>query len=400
MDIFRRDEASEHYERAIALERAGRLDEAIAEYRRAVSADPGFADAHLALGHHYRQRGLLTKAVDAFQTVSRLEPSMPHLFNLGYALVELGRYPEALEVFQQCLGWAPEDPTVLYEIGYTYYASGRLSEALDTLQVPLQIYVEDWQVHALVAACHLGLANWREAETHYRRALKQASSPEEIAEIQASLGRAQRYQEFSPDDAMGIKEQLYADSGVALLGTAGDDGLHICLRHDETISLKAVATTLRRLHRLVQALGISLNAVVALDRVSLPLAVAWERLSSVPRRRLAQLGPGDRPLLVLLRSRQPEFLQVASEQAPEGALSFIMALDRPELDLARPDFVGVPVAGTCPLPWTEDRLEHEGGLATIDALMATYAQLPPEPTRGLQVQYYAQEHCRLRFLAG
>lgn len=399
MDDFRRPEASEHYQRALALERAGRIDEALAEYRRAVDTDPGFSEAYEALGYHYQQRGLLTRALDAFRTLARLEGGYNAHFNVGYILVELERYEEALEAFQQCLALSPADPSALYEIAYIHYLQGRLPEALAAVHLSLQADSGDWRLHNLLGACHLGMERWAEAEAHYGRAVSLASTPEEIGEARAGLLAAQRYQEFTPGQALGLKERLYADAGAVLLGSAGDDGLHIVVRTDLSLAPLPIAVTLVRLRALLRAWPLDLAAVVAVDRDSLPLAGALEKLLSLPRKQLSQLGAHDRALLLLLAGRQPELLQVALEQAAPGSLSFVFALYWYGQHDFLPDLIGVPVKEE-PARFLNSPATAGHEALTVAALLEACAALPPEPNLEEQVRYYTGAHRRLRFGVG
>lgn len=394
MDDFRRTEASEHYERAMALERAGRVNEALAEYRRAVDVDPGFAAAYEALGYHYQRRGLLMKACDAFRIVARLEGHYAAHFNLGYILVELERYEEALEAFRHCLSLSPDDTAALYEMAYIHYVQGRLLESLDLLRGPLESHRADWRVHNLAGASHLGLNHWKEAESHYLQALGFAASEAEFEEARAGLLVAQRYQEFPSGAELGLKEQVYADAGIVVLGTAGDDGLHIMPRGQLEITPAVVAVTLLRFQALAKSLDLGLQAVVAVDRASAPLAAALGTLLGLPRKALSRLLPGEKALLTLLVGRQPELLEVALEQAPRGALSFVLALQwYGESDLL-PDLFGVAL-GEALLPDRPAGQERQVRREARSFLEAC-AQVGEELNTETQVRYY-REHPRLRF---
>jgi len=378
----------------MALERAGRIAEALAEYRRAVDVDPGFAAAYEALGYHYQRRGMLTKAFDAFQTVARLEDYYGAHFNLGFILVELERYEEALAAFGRCLALVPGDPAALYEKAYIHYVQGQLAEALTTLQGAREAYRQDWRLHNLEGACHLGLENWPAAEEAYRQALQLAAAPSEVSEAQAGLQVALRYQEFPLGAPLGFKERVYADDGLVTLGTAGDDGLEIPFRESLSYTPAVLAVTLHRLQLVVEALGLDLTAVVALDRESTLLAAAIGSLLRLPQKRLQQLAPHERPLLVLLAGRQHELLQVALEQAPPAARTFVFALAWYGESEVLPDLVGAPVEEA--LVPARPPSDEQQARREARALLEACAAVDEEPTREAQVGFYLQ-HRRLRF---
>jgi Flp pilus assembly protein TadD len=388
----RRQLASEHYERARALERAGRFDEAISEYRQAVAVDPGFAEAYEALGQHYQRRGLLVKALDAFRAAARLQDDYTAHFNLGYVLVELENYDEALEAFRTCLEFLPDDPAALYEIGYIHYAQGEYVKALEALRVPLEEYPEESRVHSLVGACYLGLRRWTEAEASYRRALELAPTPEEREEAQAGLLTALRYQEFPPEGPWGPKEEAYAEAGAVVLGTAGDDGIRVPLREGGALTFEEIAVTLRRFRALARGLGVKFTAVVPLDRRSFPVAEALEHLLRRPRKPLSAVTEADRPLLVLALSQQMALLEVALDECPGQPQSFVLAFSPFDPKLFLPDWIGIPAAAALSLPWDG---ESEDAAAR---LIIAVSRLRAERNLQAQVAYYAHEHRRLRFL--
>ena len=80
-----------HYNLADALRETGQLDEAISEYQTAVRLQPNYADALNNLGLSYALEGRLREAADAFSTAVTLDP-------------ENARYRRNLEKAQYFLG--------------------------------------------------------------------------------------------------------------------------------------------------------------------------------------------------------------------------------------------------------------------------------------------------------
>src|SRR5690349_18418430 len=107
LDDVQREEALIHLQRGLHLERAHRVEEAVAEYRRAIARDPHLREAHDALGLYYQRHGLLAKAAEEFRVVANLDGDFLSYFNLGCVLIELGRHDEALATFQRCLALQP-----------------------------------------------------------------------------------------------------------------------------------------------------------------------------------------------------------------------------------------------------------------------------------------------------
>lgn len=94
---------------AMDLHRQGALDEAEALYRRLVAAYPGEVEPWRALGALLHGRRHYAEALAAFEQARALRPDGPLvLFGCANALVELGRFEEALARFDRCVQVKPD----------------------------------------------------------------------------------------------------------------------------------------------------------------------------------------------------------------------------------------------------------------------------------------------------
>jgi len=129
------DKARPHHNLGMALQRAGRIDEAMAEYERVLEIRPEHAIAHNNLGNIYREKGRLADAARVLQRAIRLDPQ--HIkakgahSNLGNVLLELGRYVEAEAAYKKALEINPEGIRTQYNLAKLYEAQGRWDEAID-----------------------------------------------------------------------------------------------------------------------------------------------------------------------------------------------------------------------------------------------------------------------------
>jgi arylsulfatase A-like enzyme/Tfp pilus assembly protein PilF len=84
------------YRRATRLAGEGRVDEAIAEYRALLAADPEMTDVWLQLAALYERRGRHAQALEAYRAIVARDPKDPAgLTGAASALVHLGRLDEA-----------------------------------------------------------------------------------------------------------------------------------------------------------------------------------------------------------------------------------------------------------------------------------------------------------------
>ena len=83
----------------------GRLDEAIAQYRKVLKIQPDFAEAHNNLGNALKGRGQIEEAMAQYQEAVKIDPDLAEAHNnLGGSLMSQGRIDEAIEHFRQALG--------------------------------------------------------------------------------------------------------------------------------------------------------------------------------------------------------------------------------------------------------------------------------------------------------
>ncbi|MEV6039640.1 tetratricopeptide repeat protein [Nonomuraea sp. NPDC052116] len=172
IDLAEKDLAGEHpihrlvlhANRAQLLAMAGRTEEALAGYTRAVEADPGYPDYYLERGNLLHRLGRTQEALADYEAVMRLSPPFPEAYynraevrfaagdldgaraDLDHTLeldpefapayvnrsgidVVMGDYARAREDVVRGLGLTPRDPHLLCVLGQVELAEGRRPEA-------------------------------------------------------------------------------------------------------------------------------------------------------------------------------------------------------------------------------------------------------------------------------
>ena len=404
LDKSRRDEALRHFQRGLALERANRPDKAVESYRLAIDAYENFREAHNALGFYYQRNGLLAKAVEEFHIVATLEGDFLAYFNLGYVLVELERFEEALNAFQQCLNLQPNDSATHLEIGYIHFSRGNFDQALDHLQHPLRTYPEDWIVHNLIGKCYLGMRQFEEAMGSFGQAFMVAHTPDAQAELFDNITTVQRHREFRQLNT--VKDHLYAHDGVVYLGSAQDDGLHVAEVQDYHFTYPDVGTTLQRLIALYQSSRWDFSAIVSVDSLSRPVAETLSRLLQIPLRPVDDLTPNDRALLVVGVAHESEILTLTIERIACSMTAFCLGLNWTRHSRLLPDLIGIVAHGACSVPWESElrRLRSDGAPAeqinrciseATAQIVAAVRDTPVDTNLPRQIRYYTRTHRRV-----
>ena len=106
LESLRAKMSEAHNDLGIERARAGRLDEAVKEYREAVRLRPDSAPAQNNLGYALFQTRQLDEAVDHLKEAIRLQPDyVVAQISLGDALLELGRNDEAVAALTKAMAF-------------------------------------------------------------------------------------------------------------------------------------------------------------------------------------------------------------------------------------------------------------------------------------------------------
>ncbi len=172
--------------------------------------------------------------------------------------------------------------------------------------------------------------------------------------------------------------------------------MDVPIYEDHTFTYRDIAVTLNRLLALIKEYSWQFTAVLNVDEVSMPLAIAISLLLEVPVLGIEELRPDDLALVVLALGTQLEVLEVTLEHVPSRELSFALALNwMPDQELLT-DIVGVHTSGRCILPW--QRLRKRSAKAAATSILRALTTVPEEDNLSQQLAYYLREHTLLRFL--
>jgi tetratricopeptide (TPR) repeat protein len=397
-------QADWHYRRGVVLEQAGRIAEAVEEYRQALQENPRLRTAHLAIARYYTRNGLVAKAADEWAAAIAIAPDYEALARLATAQIELKRYQEARTTLQTSLRLVPDDPFIQYEIAYIEYAEGNFRVALDQLIELRPIYNAEWQLHHLMGNCQIKLGLYDAAQASFGRAMMLTENDEHQEELQASISVIERLREFTA--LTSEKDHAYTEHGVMYLGSEADDGVQIGDQFAFTWTYSAIATTIRRALNLAAADVWRCTAIVPINRTAEPLARVFATHLEKPLREPATVEPDELVLVVVGFLSESALLTTIQEYIPATMLTFALSLHpQPRPGDTLPDMIGL-FAHEAALPWESElsQLRQLGASpTTISAMLdsatvrleISLASLAAEPNAAAQVDYYRLQHRHL-----
>jgi tetratricopeptide (TPR) repeat protein len=136
----------------VALEEAGRTNDALVQYREALRIDPNRPAVHNNIANVLSGLGKPEEALAHYGEALRLKPNAPlaHL-NLGTTLVELGRHDEGMRHYAKAARLAPDDPRAPYLLGKGLLKRGQTAEAIAQLREALRRHPSDVRALVLLA---------------------------------------------------------------------------------------------------------------------------------------------------------------------------------------------------------------------------------------------------------
>ncbi len=141
---------------AEALRKQGRNEEAIERYRDVLEMDPDFDYAHAGVGYALVQLKRYQEALEPLARSISLQPESPaavdrHLA-MGQALEALDRTEEAANHFVRGVGLAPKNVTLLNALAWLRFRQERYEDALGLYETLIEVGYANAQVHVNMAA--------------------------------------------------------------------------------------------------------------------------------------------------------------------------------------------------------------------------------------------------------
>ena len=167
------DYAEAHNNLGIALKDQGKLDEAVACYRRALELKPDYAEAHNNLGIALKDQGKLDEAVACYRRALELKPDFAEAHNnLGVALKDQGKLDEAVACYRRALELKPDYAEAHNNLGVALKDQGKLDEAVACYRRALELKPDYAEAHNNLGNAFKDQGKLDEAVACYRRALE------------------------------------------------------------------------------------------------------------------------------------------------------------------------------------------------------------------------------------
>jgi tetratricopeptide (TPR) repeat protein len=157
--------------RALIYTRMNRLPQALNDYNRALDIDPKYGVAYIGRGNIYRAQNNYAAAIEDFTRALEIQAEPIAYFNRGLSRQALGQHGEALDDFENTLGFRPDSPEVFQAKGISELALNKNEKAFDDFYKAAQ-KEGNYEAWALRGKAAEGMGARKEAPRAYKRALQ------------------------------------------------------------------------------------------------------------------------------------------------------------------------------------------------------------------------------------
>jgi tetratricopeptide (TPR) repeat protein len=156
-----------------ALFKQGGVEEAMAEYEKAISLEPNLDAARLGMGEALMQQGKLDDAIAQFAKVVEVNPeNTAARLQVGVLRGRQARYEEAVAAFSEVLRRHPDDLAAHNNLGNVLTLEGKYDEAVEHFRKAVQIRPEHASSHNNLALAYKKLGRTADAIAEYREAIR------------------------------------------------------------------------------------------------------------------------------------------------------------------------------------------------------------------------------------
>lgn len=138
------------YNRAQVLNALGRLDEALADFRAVVEADPNYAEYHFDMAAVLRKLGRTDEALSEYDAAIRLSPPFPEVYyNRGDLRALTGDIPGAVADFGYVIEIEPTFVDAYVNLAGLLVEEGELAQAGALVEAALELAPDHAHLHGL-----------------------------------------------------------------------------------------------------------------------------------------------------------------------------------------------------------------------------------------------------------
>jgi len=195
-----------HYNLAQALEQQGQREQAFEHYRQTIALNPDYAEAYAGLAGLFRADGRLDEALSHDRLAVRANPRLAEAwYGQGNTLRLRGDSEGAADSYRRALALRPEYAEAHNNLAIAFQSTGDLEAALDHYRKALNVAPDMIEAHNNAGLILAARGELPGAIEHYRKALGVAP---DTPELRDNLGRALLARSDTDEAIVELKEAV------------------------------------------------------------------------------------------------------------------------------------------------------------------------------------------------
>ena len=227
----------------IAMLRAGRVSEAVENFKSVLEINPDFVDARINLGNTLFQAGQAEAAIEQIRQALASKPdSAAAHFNLGKIFARLGRTQDAVDEFEQAARLKPDFPDAHLYLGDIFFADGRTDQAIERYRQAVRLKPELWAARSGLATALAKIGDLQQAVEQLHEALRiNPDLPEawfELANVCRASGQAAQAVDFYRQALALRPDYLEAHNNLGIVLFQANQAAEAVEQFSEVLRLK------------------------------------------------------------------------------------------------------------------------------------------------------------------
>ncbi len=214
-----------HHHLAVTLRSQQRYKEAVKSHRKSLELNPGYSKALVEMGRTYVCLGQLKKALKCYDGAIEKDPhEVQPWVQKGQLVLELKPMIEALDFLEVACQNFPENTHLNFFLGEVLQKIGDPKSAIKSYLKAVDDPIFSPEAHNNLGVCCQEIKSFKNAETHYRKALKvEPENPSYLQNLGSLLLYIGRTQEATDILEAESKRFPKSNRGWANLGIAYSD---------------------------------------------------------------------------------------------------------------------------------------------------------------------------------
>jgi len=151
----------------------GDFDNAVKNYKKAITLNNNYAEAHFNLGNTYQDLGQFNDSILSYQKAITLNPDYHEAHNnLGGSFLDLYREDDAIQCYKNALKINPDYVEAHFTLGLIFQESGRFDEAIEHLEKTIELKPNFADAHNSMGKIFHSFGKYHSAVSYFDKSIE------------------------------------------------------------------------------------------------------------------------------------------------------------------------------------------------------------------------------------